>query len=1075
MLLPPSSVLAQRNKIRFEKISIEQGLSQSTVVAIHQDHRGFLWFGTYDGINRFDGYQFKTFRHRPTDSSSLSHNLVKDIFEDHLGTLWVGTEGGLNKFNREKEIFERYIFNPADPTSLSNNRIRDIFEDTRGILWIATEGGLNRYDRQQNTFKCYTHNPTDPNSLSDNLIRAILEDRHGNFWIGADDGLNLMDRDKGTFVHFTTDAANATTISENSITCITEDPDGSLWIGTRGGGLNRFNPQNKKFIRYQSDPRNPASLRHNIIRALWVDQGKDLWVGTYGGGLEKYDRAHDNFIHYQHFANDQYSLSNNAIWCLFEDRSGILWIGTDYGGVNKFDRRKMQFTHYTNDPNDPKSLNNNEVNAFYEDPKDHGKSLWIGTWGGGLSFFDREKETFEVYRHQLNDPASLSNNVVRCICEDQTGTLWLGTDDGLNKFDRKKKTFRQYDFSSELASGIRNNMVKAVYEDRTGTLWVGTYRCGLRKYDRKNDRFIYYPMNPQDPTALNDNIVWCILEDRLGHLWIGTDAGGLNLLDRATDTFRHFMKNPANPNSINDNKVLCIFEDHAGILWLGTAGGGLNRFDPINERFTYYSEDEGLPSNTIQAITEDAHGNLWISTTRGIARFDSTRKQFTNYHVHDGLQSEEFNVDACLKSLTGELFFGGINGFNIIRPDQVQRTSYVPPVVFTEFQLFNRAVPIGKEIDGRVLLKKSISETPEIVLSYRDNVFSLEFAALDFTSPGKNLYAYMMEGVESNWNSISTRRFATYTKLPPGQYTFKVKGANQNGIWNETGTSLNITITPPFWETAWFRGISAVLLVALVITGIQLRTARMRAYNRELQQRVQERTTQLEAANKELETFAYSVSHDLRAPLRAIDGYTHILMEDHETTLNEEGKRICSVITNETQHMSRLIDDLLTLSRMSHAEMKMSLIDMTALAQLVFEELTTSENRDRIDIRIDPLPPIVGDPILIREVWMNLLSNAIKFSSKCEHPSIHVGFQLNESTCTYSVRDNGAGFDMQYANKLFGVFQRLHSEKEFEGTGVGLALIQRLIHRHGGTVWAESELQKGSVFYFTLPQRGHTS
>ena len=455
---------------------------------------------------------------------------------------------------------------------------------------------------------------------------------------------------------------------------------------------------------------------------------------------------------------------------------------------------------------------------------------------------------------------------------------------------------------------------------------------------------------------------------------------------------------------------------------------------------------------------------------KGLTKFDPQSESFRNYTIYDGLQSNEFHVNSACKSITGEIFFGGTNGFNIFKPKNLKQNTNTPQIVLTDFQLFNVSVPIGPGADERNILQASISETGKIDLSYYDEVFSFEFAALDFTVPNKNMYTYMMEGFEKHWNYVGNRHYATYTKLSPGKYTFRVKGSNNSGTWNEAGTSLEITIAPPFWETWWFRSFLVVAVAGSLITGYKIRTGRIRAHNRRLQLNVQERTAQLEASNKALESFAYSVSHDLRAPLRAISGYSSILIEDYRDMFNEEGKRLCSIVCDEAKRMAVLIDDLLEFSRISRSSMNMTMIEMTELAETVYRELTAQEMRERITLQLHQLPKAYGDPILIRQVWLNLLSNAIKYSSKKEIATIDIDGSYNENEVIYKVQDSGSGFDMRYAAKLFGVFQRLHSIQEFDGTGVGLAIVQSIVNRHGGRVWAEGEVDKGATFYFSLPQ-----
>ncbi len=1056
---------AQQGKIRFDKISIEQGLSQSSVISICQDHWGFLWFGTYEGLNRYDGYQFKIYKNDPIDSASLSNNVIKVIYEDHLNILWVGTEGGLNRFDPEKERFIRYLSDKDDSTSLSNDRVRNIFEDRFGVLWIATDHGLNRFNREKDNFKIYYHEESNPNSISHNFVREMYEDHLGNLWIGTDVGLNLFDREKERFIRFFHDPQDPYSLSGNNILSFGEDAQGDLWIGTWDEGLNRFDQEKKRFIRYRFDLKDPYSLRHNIVRSIYGDRSGELWIATYGGGLEKYDRAHDRFIHYQHDANDPYSLSSNAVYCIYEDRSGILWFGTDFGGVSKFDRKKNQFAHFQNDPNDPYSLNNNTVNAFYEDPDDQGKIIWIGTWGGGLCKFDRKKEIFTHFQNDPLNPYSLSNDVIRCIFEDHTGILWIGTDGGLNRFDRRTGQFLNYQCIPGNPNTLDYDNIYSICEDHTNRLWIGSYYGGLNRFDQKTGRFIRYRIDPDDPASFNDNIVWFIYEDRSEQLWIGTDAGGLNRYDSGRDRFTHYMKNPDDSNSISDNKVLCIFEDHSGILWLGTPNG-LNRFDAVNERFHCYDEKNGLASSTIQAILEDDDGYLWISTVSGLSRFDPRTEEFVNYDVNNGLQGNEFNVNACFKSVTGEMFFGGVNGFNLFFPQKIKTNQYVPPIVLTDFQLFNRSVYIGQKIDGHQFLEKSILETSEIRLTYKEDVFSIEFASLDYTAPDKNKYAYFMEGIEKDWNYVGNRRFATYTKLRPGTYKFRVKGSNNDGVWNNEDIALKIKITPPFWYTIWFRMFIILLILGVLLAGFQMRITGIRNRNRELEHRVTERTAELEETNKELEAFAYSVSHDLRAPLRGMDGFSKILIEDYNEKIDEKGKDYLLRIRKASHRMSQLIDDLLRLFRLSRGEMSFDEVNLSELFQSVIDEYKQADPDRQVEVKIDKDIYIVGDRSLLKVMFQNLVDNAWKFSRNEAKAEIAFGIKKQNEETVFYVKDNGIGFNMAHSQKMFEPFQRQHSG--FEGTGVGLATVKRIVQRHGGRIWAEGRENDGATFYFTL-------
>ncbi|MBN1397345.1 MAG: histidine kinase [Bacteroidetes bacterium] len=1069
VLITPQILNSQRNRIRFEKLTSAQGLSQSSVLSICQDYKGFLWFGTYDGVCRYDGYQFKYFKHNINDSTSLSQNSVRYIFEDREGILWISTEFGLNAFDYRTEKFKVYITNPKKPDNLTDNRTRRIFGASNGDLWICTDNGLTKLDSGRNIFTRYYHDPNNTNSISGNFIRVVFEDSLGNIWIGTDQGLDIIDNKTGDFIHYKHNPKDHNSISDNCITCIEKDNRGAIWIGTHYGGLNRLDPGSSRFIHYEYNPGDPHHVSNNYFSDLLVDQSGTLWGTTYGGGLVKYDRKNDRFINYQMNKFDPDGISSNLIHCIYEDRTGIIYLGTDFGGINKINTKKSQFLHYEFDPLNPRSLFNANVSCFYEDVKDGGRSIWIGTRGGGLAFFNRTKEEFFSYYHNPDAPNTMGNDDIRCITKDRKGFIWAGTSNGISRFDPVKKKFRQYFFNVNNKRGLAHYMVFGIYVDKEGILWIATNGGGLDRYNEAEDGFIHYQFDPQNPNSISDNYLWCILEDNSRRLWIGTNTGGLNCFDKTRQKFIHYKHEPKNLNSLSDNKVLCLCQDHEGILWIGTAGGGLNRFDPAKNKFSAYYENNGLSSNTIHAIVEDEQYNLWISTNKGLSKFDRRTESFRNFTVYDGLQDNEFHVNSAYKSLTGEIFFGGRNGFNIFNPKKLEENSSEPQIALTDFRLFNKSIPIGPGSDGRYLLKAAISETNRIDLSYKDEVISFEFAALDYSVPQQNMYAYIMEGFDRHWNFIGNRRYATYTKLNPGRYIFKVKGSNNNGIWNNAGTSLEIVIDPPFWETWWLRSMVILGVIGLLISGYKVRTSRIRAQNRKLQQKVQERTAQLEASNKALESFAFSVSHDLRTPLRTIEDYTTTLKNDYNHLFDEPGKAIFSVVSEQAKRLVVMIDELLEFSRVSYSSMNMSVIDMVKLAETVFKELTSEEARERITLHLGRLPEAYGDPILIRQVWLNLISNAIKYSSKKESAVIAIEGRQCENEIIYKVEDSGTGFDMQYAEKIFDVFKRLHKVQDFEGTGVGLAIVRNIVSRHGGRVWAEGEIGKGAKFYFSLP------
>jgi PAS domain S-box-containing protein len=777
-----------------------------------QDSKGFLWFGTYDGLNRYDGYHFKVYKNDPDNPYSLSKNNIECIFEDHLGMLWIGTEDGLNYFDRESEKFFRYKNDPNNPNSLSNNYVRYVYEDRSGTLWIGTSGGgLNQFDREKKQFIHYIYDPNNPKSLSQNNALSIFEDSQRRLWIGTDGGLNLFNREKKEFTHYVHDPKNSRSISHNSVWRIYGDRNGILWMGTWGGGLNRFDPQSSTFTSYQNDSKDPTSLSDNVVRAIKEDQKGNLWIGTTSQGLNRFvpnsnGKGRGQFIHYQNNPNDITSLSGNAVLSIFEDRLGILWIGTNFSGISKYNPNQRQFAFYKNHTGVSNSLSKSTVNTIYEDVKG---ILWIGTNGGGLNRFDRKKNQITHFVHDAKNPRSLSNNMVRSICEDRFNKLWIATDDGLNRYDPNQNSFTIYRPVPTDSNSISHITTFSLYRDRRGYIWAGTI-IGLNRFDDKTGKFKRYFHDPNNPNSLSDNFIWTIYEDTSGIFWIGTLIGGLDRFDPKTETFIHYQYNNQNPYGICDNKVMSIYEDYTGIIWFGTSSG-LDKFDRHTGLFHRYSESDGLSNNNIQG-------------------FDPRTIEFTNYYESYGLQSNEFQANSYCKLRSGEMAFGGVNGFNIFHPDSLKEDTSLPAVLFTDFQIFNKPVQVGEYKDGHTILAQSITDCDEINLSYKENVFSLEFVALHYASPKDNLYAYKMEGFDNGWNYVdASKRFVTYTNLSGGTYTFRVKASNNEGKWNEKGGSIRIIITPPFWRTIWFYG-----LVLIVIGGIAYWIYRWRVQARDL-------------------------------------------------------------------------------------------------------------------------------------------------------------------------------------------------------------------------------------------------
>ncbi|MBD2125603.1 PAS domain-containing protein [Microcoleus sp. ZQ-A2] len=826
----PSFVYAAETNPQFEHITADQGLSQSGLNSIFQDSQGFMWFGTQDGLNKYDGYDFTVYKYNALDCHSLSDNFITSIYEDKSGIIWIGTDGGgLNKFNRETERFTRYMHDVDNPNSLDQNRVLSIYQDRFGTLWVGTDGGgLNKFDRETEQFTRYQHNFDDPNSLSNDIIFSIYEDNLGTLWIGTGGGgLNKFNHKTGRFVHYRNNLSDPSSLSDDTVLSIHEDQSARLWIGTKNGGLNKFDRESGRFIHYIHDPDNPNSLNHNSVNSIAEDRLGNLWLATtswygnsYGSGLDNFIPENGKFIHYKHDSKNPQTLRDNLVNTLWVGNDQILWIGTVFSGIDKLDLKEQKFIHYKHAISNLNSLSDNHVMSI-----DEGQSgmIWIATSDGGLNQFNRQTEKFTHYTHNSANPHSLSSNNIWSTYEDRNGMLWVGTfGSGLDKFDRKTKKVTHYQHNPNHPYSLSDNTVTSIYEDHLGTLWVGTLRGGLNKFDPEPEKFIHYTNEPNNPNSLSDISAFLIHEDHSGTLWIGTLNGGLNKFQRETENFIHYKHDSNNPNSLSYDRIVSIYEYPSGTLWIGTFGGGLDKFDIATETFTHYTEKDGLPNNSVVGILADDEGNLWLSTGKGLSKFNPKTETFRNYDVSDGLQGNEFDgVKAYLKSKTGEMFFGGLNGFNAFYPDQVKYNPHIPPIVITDFKKFNESVK----------LDKSISEIESIKLSYKDSFFGFEFAALDYTNPLKNQYAYKLEGFDKDWIYSGTRRYASYTNLDGGTYIFKVKGSNNDGVWNEEGNSIKILISPPPWKTWWAYTLYTVALVSAVIRYVQWKTRAQKKEN----------------------------------------------------------------------------------------------------------------------------------------------------------------------------------------------------------------------------------------------------
>jgi len=1074
MVISSSPNFAYDRNIHFKHLTTDHGLSYSYVRCFFQDKQGFMWFGTFDGLNKYDGYGFTVYRNQLDNPNSLTSNVIRSICGDRQGNLWIATIQGLCLYDQERDLFVNYDW--KNGFNLDSFDIWNLFQDSQGKLWIGSTGnGLYRYDPENNQSVQYSYDLDNPNSLSSNIVRQIYEDSRGNLWIGTEGGgLNLFNRDKQTFKRYLNQRKNSSSLVGNTIYAIIEDTEGYLWIACYGAGLSRIHVDHidtPLFTNYQSNPGNRNSLSNNLILSLCADGDGGLWIGTENGGLDFLETDMKTFVHFKSNPNDPNSLSGNSIQSLFQDKNSNLWIGTYSGGANIIYKAKQTFRHFKNLPGNPNSLNNNNIWEFNEDSKEN---IWIATDGGGLNRFDPRTGDFKNFNSRNSN---LSSDAVLTVYVDSQDNIWIGTwTGGIGLFNGEKKSFLTFTAQN---SGLSNNNVFDILEDQDGYYWFATQE-GLNRFNRRDNSFVVYT---EDNSELISNFVEVIQLDCYGNILMGT-VEGFVVFNPKNETFMNYVYDPQNKNSISNNYITSIFEEDSTTIWVSTSNG-LNKIDKKTETITRYFKTDGLPNDLIFGVEKDNKGFLWISTNGGLSRFDLQTGSFKNFTKEDGLQGNTFIKKSHFKSREGNIYFGGINGFNVFDAEDITDNKTIPRIVITDFQIFNMPVRIDAEDSP---LKKHISQTKEIVMSYKQSIFSFGFVAINYLSSEKNQYAYMMEGFDKKWNYVGNKREATYTNLDPGKYVFHVKGSNNDGVWNEEGTSIKLIITPPFWQTWWFRVIVAIIIGLIVTCIFELRIKNIKKQQTKLELQVQERTIDLKTANqelevqkasiqnyaqalkksnKELEQFAYVASHDLQEPLRIISSYITLLERKLKEKLDDEAHEFIFFITDGAQRMQTLINDLLTYSRVTSQAKPFEKMDLNILMNQVLQDLKFTIEEKQAKITHDSLPAVMCDPVQFERLFQNLIGNALKY---CENkPEVHISAVQKNGKWLIGIKDNGIGIDPKYNNKIFGIFKRLHHRDEYSGTGIGLAVCKKIVERHGGEIWVESEGEgKGSTFYFTM-------
>jgi ligand-binding sensor domain-containing protein/signal transduction histidine kinase len=1028
--------------LKFTHLTTNDGLSQGYVTAILQDRRGFMWFATRDGLNRYDGNAFVVYKHNPNDPATLSSNFIQDLIEDDHGYLWIVTNTGVNKFDPITERFTRYLHDPDNPNSIGGAYVTSIARDSRGYLWFGTQdAGLDKFDP---TIGIFSHYRNDGDGQFVGGITQVIEDSRRDIWFVGDRGLFYLNQKAGKITR------PPATRNGLSAVSVYEDKTGDLWMLTQSPivGLVKYDRHSDRLTKYPlgagavgvlASTMNGGSLNGKLV----ADGPNGLWVPS-SQGLYYFDWRTERFTYrFQHDESNPDSLDISAVMSVYQDRSGVLWVGTENAGLNILNFRQEQFVHYRHRPSDPDSLSPGRVKAIYEDPNG---VLWVGLFPRALNRLDRKTGQITRYLPNPRDENTLGRGTnINALYKDAAGYLWVGGGgSGLARFDERTGRFKHYRHNPDDPNSLLSDNVITIHGDQNGHMWVGG-QSGIGRFDPATDGFINYRPVPTDP-ASSLNWIWSIYEDRSGALWLGTFGGALIRLDEKAKTFATYTPDSRDPHRLNGGGLTTIHEDRTGTLWVG-GFDGLYRYNRESGTFARYTEGQGLPSSTIRCIQEDGLGRLWLSTQKGISRFDPKLGTFRNYDVSDGLQSNEFS-DGCYQGPDGEMFFGGSNGFNAFFPEQVRDNPYVPPVVITSFNIFNEPVPIG----ANSVLKKAIPYVDSLTLSYRHNVFSFEFAALSYANSQKNRYRYKLEQFDRRWNEVgSKQRLAIYTNLDPGRYVFRVQGSNSDGVWNEEGASLTILITPPWWRTTWFRVLCAAAFLALLWAAYRSRVRQLRhEFNMRLEGRVEERTR-----------IARELHDNL---LQTVQGFMLRLQAVNEAMPPGAAK-------NELEETLEIGDRAIVEGRRTVQDLR-SVFTTSDLAQSIRalgDELTSSDGaalRLVVEGPARDLEPIVRDEVygIAREALRNAFSHA-------RATRIDVIITVDERLLRLRIQDDGKGFAPEIAEQGRAGHYGLAGMRE-RARQIG----SKLVISSGVGTGTEIEFSvAGSIAYAKSPRRSRFS
>ncbi len=996
-------VLFSQNSTDFSQISINEGLSQSTVRAILQDSEGYMWFGTQDGLNKYDGYKFTIYKNDLNNNNSLSNNDITSLVEDKDGHIWIGTNGGgLNKFNKKTEKFTHYNASNVGANNVTNDFIYSLFIDSNGLLWIGTvRGGLNTMNIQSGIIKDVN---TIYYQLKNTEVLAINEDKNANIWIGTNRGLYKIAKITNEVIEYKLNDNSSSTSNNKDAHTIFKDRSGDLWIGSYGGGLSKYDYENDILIQHQKSTLTKKFQQDlEFITGIAEDENGNLWFSTWGNGIKKFDKNTNEFISYTNDPDNPGTLSYNTIWTIYIDKSNLLWIGTFGTGLNKLVLNKNKFKVYKREVNNPNSINNNSIRGIYEDQDG---VLWVGGYGG-LNKLNRKTNKIKHFVGNENIHVGSTYSILKD--NENSNVLWIGSEGGgLYKFNKKTEIF-----TSVYSSEVDVTHVFSIQDDKEGNLWLGA-QSGFYQFNKTTQKYTEVFRDASARGILLNGYVTVVYIDSKGAIWVGTNGKGLIKYNKIKSNFKTYLYNSENPYSISNNAIKSIYEDSNGVFWIGTDGGGINKFNTKSEKFISFTENEGLPNNVIYGILEDDNHNLWLSTNKGISKFDTSNILFKNFTVEDGLQSNEFNTNSYFKSNSGELFFGGVAGLNSFFPSQIKINKQIPPIVITSFKIY------GEEVNYQEVLSKN----KEVKLTHDDNYISFEFASLDYNSSDQNQYAFKLEGFDSDWIYSGVRRFTSYTNLKAGNYVFHAKGTNNDGVWNDIGATIPIYIPLPFWKKTWFVFLCGISLIALIYGAfkVRLNQVKLKTKNKLFKKQNEEKIALLKEVHHRVKNNLQMVNSLLKFQLREIEDKNIIYM------FKDAQNRVLS--------MSLLHEKMYNSKDLQHVDVKEHL---TLLINDLIKSYAIGKNI-KLDIAIDEVDIGMRTLIPLGLIINEMITNSLKYAFKGRDKggiTVHL-IQLNAKLHELIIGDDGKGYVPEKQNEGLGTKLIQIFTKQLNGTMIKL-------------------------------------